>query len=71
MIKYQSTIVSTEFVRVESFSSKSKFHRYGKFKDTAYATLSCGHSRALGSIKVKDNGLCFCYECKLEDMKND
>ena len=68
-IKYQSTIVSTRFVRTEKFTSKGEFSRYGKFKDVAISTLSCGHAKRLSEIKVKDDGFCFCFDCKYEDGK--
>jgi hypothetical protein len=65
--KYQSTVLSTEFVRAEVISSESNFTRYGKFKDVAYASLSCGHKALLSSIKIKTDGFCFCFDCKWEN----
>ena len=68
-IKYQSTIISTRFARTDKFTSKGKFSRYGNFKDVAISTLSCGHVKRLSEIKVKDDGFCFCSDCKYEGGK--
>ncbi len=67
--KNNSKIVKVEFIRQESVSSESKFYRYGKFKETAYATLSCGHTHNFSELKEKPNGFCFCYDCKVESDK--
>ena len=68
--KYQSTVVSEYFKRHETISSSTRFSRYGKFKDCAYAMLSCGHESRLDSLRIKDDGTCLCFDCKYEDLES-